>query len=40
MPLQTTSYEPVENIADQREREEEKDSPEVSGTGMGNMIQT
>jgi hypothetical protein len=34
------SHEPIENVTDQRERKEDKDSPEASGTGIGNMIQT
>jgi len=34
------SHEPIENVTDKREREEDKDSPEVSGTGIGKLIQT
>jgi hypothetical protein len=34
------SHEPIENVADKREREEYKDSPEARDPGIGNMIQT
>jgi len=39
LPRQTTSHEPIENIAGQREREKEKDGPEARGTGTGDMVQ-